>query len=361
MSGFFLEYGLFALKTLTFLFLILILLIIIVGIITSKQKEKGGLEIEKINDKLDDLKENMEIELYSKEELKIINKRKKTEEKKLKKEKKQKLQKITEKENTPLETQPRMFVIRFDGDLHASEVDSIREVITSILSVANHLTDEVLVILESSGGLVHNYGLAASQLQRIRDKNIRLTCAVDLVAASGGYMMACVANHIIAAPFAVIGSIGVLAQLPNFNRFLDHMNIDIEHHTAGEYKSTLTMLGKNSEKSREKFCQELEDTHQLFKSFVSKNRPQIEIDKIATGEHWYGSQAINLQLIDEIKTSDDYLLEKSSTTDIFEIRFKFHETIKEKLCSLIHMAISRSFETIWDKLLNHKTIWTKIK
>jgi serine protease SohB len=229
------------------------------------------------------------------------------------------------------------------GDVEASEVHPLREAITAVLTIATP-SDEVLIILESGGGYVHNYGLGASQLQRIRNRNIPLTVSVDLVAASGGYLMAVVANKIVAAPFAILGSIGVLAQLPNFNRLLEKYDVDIEQHTAGEYKTTLTMLGKNTEKDRKKFQEELEDTHILFKQFVSEHRPVLDIQKIATGEHWYGSEALNLHLIDQIITSDDYLLNKSEHADIYEVSYVITETLKDKISHLFEFATKGIFK-----------------
>ena len=233
--------------------------------------------------------------------------------------------------DAPIEPErARLFVIRFDGDMHASETESLADCITAVLSVALP-TDEVLIILDSPGGLVHHYGLAASQLDRIKRRKIPLTVAVDLVAASGGYLMACVADKILAAPFAVIGSIGVFAQVPNFHRLLEKHDIDIEQHTAGEYKTTLTMLGKNTAKGRKKFQEELQDTHNLFKAFVSEHRSQIDINALATGEHWYGSQALSLKLVDEITTSEDYLLNKRNTHDIYEVEYVIQESLSSKL------------------------------
>ena len=226
-------------------------------------------------------------------------------------------------------------MINFKGDIKASEVESLREEITSILTVVK-TSDEVVLILESSGGTVHGYGLAASQLKRIRDREISLTVAVDKIAASGGYMMACVANKIIAAPFAIIGSVGVLAQLPNFHRLMKKYNIDYEQLSAGEYKRTLTLFGENDDKDREKFQEELEDTHELFKEFIKDNREQVDIDKIATGEHWYGKRALDLQLVDELITSDDYLYTAAADADadIYEIAQIRKKPVSEKLFSL---------------------------
>lgn len=224
----------------------------------------------------------------------------------------------------------RIFVLNFNGDIRASEVASLREEITALLTVATE-GDEVIVILESAGGTVHGYGLAASQLRRIRDHSIRLTASVDKVAASGGYMMACVADRIIAAPFAVIGSIGVLAQMPNFNRFLKRHDIDFEEIAAGKYKRTLSLFGENTEEDRAKLRAELEETHELFKVFVRENRPAVDINRIATGEHWYGRKALELGLVDELRTSDDYLSAAAQNADIYEVAFVRKKTLWERL------------------------------
>jgi len=224
----------------------------------------------------------------------------------------------------------RIFVLDFDGDMRASEVTSLREEITALLAIADK-KDEVFVTLESGGGMVHSYGLAASQLKRIADKEIKLTIAVDKVAASGGYMMVCVADHIMAAPFAIIGSIGVLAQIPNFNRFLKKHDIDYEQLTAGKYKRTLTMFGENTDSDREKMKEELEETHVLLKEFIKDNRGQVDIENIATGEHWYGKKALELGLIDEIRTSDDYLSESTKDANIYKIHYVRKKSFVEKI------------------------------
>ncbi len=211
-----------------------------------------------------------------------------------------------------------LFVVNFHGDIRASAVTSLREEITAILMVATP-DDEVLVRLESGGGVVHGYGLAASQLLRVKERQIPLTVAVDKVAASGGYMMACVADRIIAAPFAILGSIGVVSQLPNFHRWLKERNIDFEQLTAGEYKRTLTLFAENTDQDRAKAREEVEDAHALFKSFIKTHRSQVDVDKVATGEHWFGARALNLSLVDEVRTSDDYLLASSLDRNLYEV------------------------------------------
>jgi serine protease SohB len=228
----------------------------------------------------------------------------------------------------------RVYVLNFKGDVHASEASSLRECITAILAVAKS-SDEIVVLLESTGGTVHDYGFAASQLQRVRNKGIKLTVAVDKVAASGGYMMACVADYIIAAPFAIIGSIGVIGQMPNFNRLLKKMDIDFEQMTAGNFKRTLTLFGENTEKGRLKAQEEIEETHQLFKEFVLENRPEMDVETIATGEHWYGKRALALNLVDELCTSDDYLCAAAEQADLFMVSYIRRKVFLEKLFSSV--------------------------
>ena len=205
----------------------------------------------------------------------------------------------------------------------------MQDEVTALLSVAS-TDDEIVVAVTSPGGVVHGYGLAASQLQRIRDRNIPLTVAVDKIAASGGYMMACVANRIIAAPFAIVGSIGVVAQMPNFHRFLKKHDVDFEEITAGQYKRTLTMFGENTDADRQKFREELEDAHELFKDFVVAHRPQVDLATIATGEYWYGKRALANHLVDELCTVDDYLFRQSEDADIFAIRYERKKSMVEK-------------------------------
>lgn len=225
----------------------------------------------------------------------------------------------------------KIFVLDFKGDIQASAVENIREEITLILATAKAGRDRVVVRLESPGGMVHGYGLAAAQLVRLRDAGFHLTICVDKVAASGGYMMACIANEIITAPFAIVGSIGVVAQVPNFNRLLKEHNVDFELYTAGQYKRTVTMFGENTPEGKAKFEEELQQTHVLFKHFVEKYRPQLNVDKVATGEHWYGEDALNLNLVDKLQTSDEYLLALLAQHDVYVINTRRKATLGEKL------------------------------
>lgn len=311
------QYGLFLLKTLT---LVVAILAVIGGIFSLARRNRasgtadGQIEIRHLNEELDELKQALQQELLSKDELKASHKADK--------------QRAKQQENTP---RPRTFVLSFDGDVAASAVESLREEITAILQVARPESDEVLLRLESPGGMVHAYGLAASQLQRLRGAGLKLTVAIDKVAASGGYLMACVADLVLAAPFAVVGSIGVIAQLPNFNKLLTKHDIDYEQFTAGQYKRTVTVLGRNTDEGRQKFQQELDETHQLFKSFVQQYRPQLDLEQIATGEHWYGQQALELKLIDRLQTSDDHLLAQAAERELYLLSFSQPKSLMQRL------------------------------
>lgn len=289
----------------------------------KRKSQPGSLSVTKLNESYDAMKAELDHQLLDKKVLKNLEKEKK---------KKEKLEKKAQKKapKTDEVDKKRLYVLDFDGDIKASAVETMREEITAILSVAKS-QDEVVVRLESGGGVVHGYGLAASQLQRIREANIPLTICVDKVAASGGYMMACVADKIIAAPFAILGSIGVVAQIPNVHRLLDKSLIDVELHTAGRYKRTLTMLGENTEEGREKFKQDLEDTHGLFKRFVSSQRPQLDIEDIATGDTWYGSEALENKLVDVVMTSDAYLVSHYANADVIQVVYKQPKGMAERL------------------------------
>lgn len=216
---------------------------------------------------------------------------------------------------------PTVYVLDFDGDLLATNVVSLREEVTAISQVAT-ADDEVVVRLESPGGAVPHYGLAAAQLARLKDKKLKLTVCIDRIAASGGYMMACVADHIVAAPFAMIGSIGVVAQIPNVRKLLEKHDVHVEEMTAGEFKRTITMFGEVTEKGRAKLKEQLEETHHLFKGFVKTHRPSLDVEQVATGEYWLASRAAELGLVDELSTSDDYLMAKAKDANVYQVRFK---------------------------------------
>ncbi len=254
-----------------------------------------------------------------------------------------------EPESVPVVTSAkgaRLFVIDFKGGLEAKEVASLREEVTAILAIARD-EDEVLVRLESGGGVVHGYGLGASQLARIRTRGLTLTVAIDKVAASGGYMMACVAQQIVAAPFAVVGSIGVVAQLPNFHRLLKKHDIDFEQHTAGEFKRTLTLFGENDDKARKKFQLELESVHQQFKQFIAEHRPALDMGRVATGEHWLAHEAKALGLVDVLQTSDDYLLSRYPEQQVVKLTYQLHKPMAERLAHLTSQAIEGTFWRLW--------------
>ena len=316
-ADFLTEYGLFLAKFGTVVIVAsVIIFVVIMLMMRARAGADGHLEIKNLNQKFEHMQLMLQSAILPKHAFK-----------KSVKELKSKHKKAEKSDDTG---KRRIFVINFRGDIRADEVNSLREEISAILTTVSE-DDEVIVVLESGGGTVHGYGLAASQLKRIKEKNISLTVAVDKVAASGGYMMACVADKIIAAPFAIIGSIGVLAQIPNFNKLLKKHDIDFEQIAAGKYKRTLSLFGENTEEDREKLREELEETHKLFKEFIKENRQQVDIEEISTGEHWHGKKALELGLVDTIQTSDDYLSEAIKSADIYEIAFLRKKPFLEKL------------------------------
>lgn len=303
---------------------------------SSGKTNRGRLEIHSLTQEYQAIKEQMEQTVLRKDELKSVRKQNKA-----------------QQEKQARDPRNKVFVLDFEGDIKASAVRDLRHSITALLGVASS-SDEVVVRLESAGGMVHAYGLAASQLLRIREAGIPLTVCVDKVAASGGYMMACLANRLLAAPFAVLGSIGVVAQLPNLHRLLKKHDIDYELLTAGEYKRTLTIFGENTAKGREKFQEDLELTHQLFKDFVSTYRPQLLMNEVATGEIWLGTAALNKQLVDDLMTSDAYLLQRIQSSDVFHITYVEKKNLSQRLGILAASVLEQGLIRLWTRLNEHR-------
>lgn len=329
------EYGMFLAKAVTIVVAIVAVIIVVLASTVKHKSDKGELRITNLSEELEELKHGLKEELLSKKEFKAYEKQLKLDEK------------AKEKAEGDV-GKGKVFVIDFKGSIDAAEVASLREEISAILAIAEK-GDEVVVNVESGGGMVHGYGLASSQLDRLRQADIPLTVCVDKVAASGGYMMACVANKIYAAPFAIVGSIGVVAQLPNFNRLLKKHEIDYEQHTAGDFKRTLTVFGENTDEGRQKFQEELEETHVLFKAFVSKYRPELNLEKVATGEHWYGQQAIELGLVDEILTSDDVVMSLAKDRKVYKLRYQVKKKLADKLAHGASLSVNAIFNRLIEK------------
>jgi serine protease SohB len=333
------DYASFLAKTVT---LVVAIVVILVTIATlrgkGRRRSAGQLQVTKLNDFYKALRERLEQSLLDKDRLKALRKE---QTKALKKDKKQ------------AEPKSRVYVLDFDGDIKASATESLRHEITALLTLATE-KDEVVLRLESGGGMVHSYGLASSQLARIRQAGIPLTICIDKVAASGGYMMACIGDKIISAPFAILGSIGVVAQLPNVNRLLKKHDIDFEVLTAGEYKRTLTVFGENTEKGREKFQQDLDITHALFKNFVANYRPQLAIDEVATGEIWLGVAALDKQLVDELKTSDEYIGERAKTAEVFHLHYVQRKSLQERMGMAASGSVDRLLVSWWSRLTQQR-------
>ncbi len=352
MAEFFLNWGLFAAKTLTILLTVGVIIGILVAVFSRNHDASSDrLVVTQINRRIEHEKEVLSHALLDSETFEAVEKKKRSAEKAERKQRKKSLKAEIKSASVEKISEPqkrRVYVLDFDGDLQASAVSKLRRELTSVLAAAS-TQDEIVVRLESGGGVVHGYGLAASQLARVKAKSVKLTVCVDKVAASGGYMMACVADHIVAAPFAVLGSIGVVAQLPNFHRLLKKHDVDFEMITAGAYKRTLTVFGENTESGREKFREDIEDTHAQFKEFVSEQRPGLDIEKVATGEIWLGRRALDVRLVDELKTSDEYIVEACENADVYEVRFEEKKKFQDKLMASFETSLERVVGRLWQR------------
>ena len=364
MLDFLYEYGLFLAKVVTFCVAAIVVIgfLVMAGQNRRQLSKAGHIEVRNLNEEFEDMTDTLDHAMMDKFQFKQLRKSQekadklqtkqdKADAKKQAKQIKAEGSAVTSEEEVPA-AKKRTFVLDFDGDVKASAVEFLRHEISAIISVAK-VTDEIIVRLDSSGGMVHTYGLAASQLGRINTANIPLTICVDQIAASGGYMMACMANHITAAPFALVGSIGVVAEVPNVHRLLKKHSIDVEVLTAGEHKRSLTIMGENTRKGRDKFVEDLQQTHGLFKSWVKQQRPQLDLDKVANGDVWYGQQAIEMGLVDAVGTSDEVLQEAVKESDVLLIEYVAKKTIGEKFGIAAATSLSLFTNRILSKAQRH--------
>lgn len=334
------EYAMFLAKAATALIALVVLLVVVVSLKDRHRRHDGALTVSKVNDQINRMTERVAQAVLDKKAFKARQKARKQDDK------------VRDRQTNE---RSRVYVLCFDGDIKASAVEHLRHEISAVLEMARP-TDEVVVKLESGGGMVHAYGLAASQLVRIREAGIPLTVCVDKVAASGGYMMACIADRILAAPFAMLGSIGVVAQLPNFHKVLKKHDVDYEMLTAGEYKRTLTVFGENTEKGREKFQEDLENIHRLFKDFVARYRPTLNVEQVATGEVWFGVEAQAIALADDIQTSDQYITQRVRQADVFEVHYATRKRMQDRLAGGLTAVLDRLL-LIWTSRFHNQKFW----
>ncbi|MEJ2514852.1 MAG: protease SohB [Gammaproteobacteria bacterium] len=325
-----LDYGLFLAKTATVVVAIAVVLGLVVSV-SRKNREPEGLQAKNLGKQLRGAANSLRQAMMPRKQWRSFARAQKKQ--------------LKDREHVQ---RPTLFVLDFKGDLRASASASLRREISAVLEVARP-DDEVLVRLENYGGLVHEHGLAASQLARLRDRGIRLTAAVDKVAASGGYLMACVADRIIAAPFAIVGSIGVLAQVPNFRKLLEDRGVHVEQVKAGRYKRTVSMFGEVTDEDRDKLRQELEDVHALFQDMVARYRPRLDMGKVATGEYWHGTRALELGLVDDLCTSDEYLLRASERFDAYAVKWAGRKKITEKISAAMETGAARATEAALER------------
>lgn len=352
MADFFFNWGLFAAKTLTLLLVAGVLVALLFALLSRDPNvSPERLVVTRLNKRIEDERDVLNSALLDRESQEVADKKRRAQEKAERKARKKALKAESKKAAVlppppPEAVKRRVYVLDFDGDIQASGVSKLARELTVVLSSATP-ADEIVLRLESGGGVVHGYGLAAAQLTRVKEKSIPLTVCVDKVAASGGYMMACVADRIVASPFAVLGSIGVVAQLPNFHRLLKKHDVDFELITAGEHKRTLTMLGENTESGRKKFKEDIEDTHVIFKEFVASQRPQLNVEQVATGEIWFGTRALDVKLVDVLKTSDDYVVDACQSADVFEVRFEEKKSLQDRVLGSLESSAERVLGRLW--------------
>jgi len=327
---FWLDIAAFLVKALIIVAAIGGLALLIARLARSAEPKDQEIKVRSLDERYDDMRDAMDATLLDKRERKALAKAHKKE------------VKATAKARRGQEPGKRIYVLAFKGDMRASAVKRLGAEIDAVLIAARPETDEAVIRIESPGGTVTGYGLAAAEILRLRERKIKVTASVDQVAASGGYMMACAADRIVAAPFAVVGSIGVVAPVPNLHRLLQKNQIDFEEMTAGEFKRTVSVLGEITPAGREHFRGKLDATHDAFKAHVAQCRPNVDIAQVANGDYWLAREALPLGLVDEIMTGDDLLFRARDGARLYEVTTEARKTLLERLSGAFAMLTERA-------------------
>jgi serine protease SohB len=314
------------------------LAILIARLARSSEPKDREIKVTSLDEHYDDMRDAIDDALLDRKERKALAKSRKKE------------AKAAAKDRRIQEPGKRIYVLSFKGDMRASAVKRFGSEIDAVLIAARPTSDEAVIRIESPGGTVTGYGLAAAEILRLRDHNIKVTASVDQVAASGGYMMACAANRIIAAPFAVVGSIGVVAPVPNLHRLLQKNDIDFEEMTAGEFKRSVSLLGEITPAGREHFRDKLDTTHRAFKDHVAQCRPGVDIARVANGDYWLAREAMSLGLVDEIMTGDELLFRARDTARLYEVSTEARKTLLQQVVSGIGGAAEKAFDSLGSRL-----------
>ncbi len=335
--AFWLDIAAFVVKALIIVAAIGGLAFFIARLARSSEPKDEEIKVRSLNERYDGMRDAFNAELLDKKQRKALAKARKREAK-------------AAKARRDQEPGKRIYVLAFKGDMRASAVKRLGSEIDAVLTVARAGTDEVVLRLQSPGGTVTGYGLAAAEILRLREHKIRVTASVDQVAASGGYMMAVAADRIVAAPFAVVGSIGVVAPVPNLHRLLQKNEIDFEEMTAGEFKRTVSVLGEITPAGRDHFRGKLDATHEAFKAHVHECRPNVDMAKVANGDHWLAREALGLGLVDELSTGDELLFRARDSARLYEVATEARKTLLQQLLGGFGVAARRVADVIAARL-----------
>jgi serine protease SohB len=314
------------------------LAVLIARLARSAEPKDQEIKVRSLDEHYDDMRDAMNGALLDKKERKALAKTSKKE------------AKAAAKARRGQEPGKRIYVLAFKGDMRASAVKRLGSEIDAVLIAARPGTDEAVIRIESPGGTVTGYGLAAAEILRLRERKIKVIASVDQVAASGGYMMACAADRIVAAPFAVVGSIGVVAPVPNLHRLLQKNQIDFEEMTAGEFKRTVSVLGEITPAGREHFRGKLDATHEAFKAHVAQCRPSVDIARVANGDYWLAREALPLGLVDEIMTGDELLFQARDGARLYEVTTQARKNLLQQVLSGLGAAAQKATDAMAARL-----------
>ncbi|WP_343192796.1 S49 family peptidase [Buchnera aphidicola (Taiwanaphis decaspermi)] len=221
-----------------------------------------------------------------------------------------------------------LYILDYNDKIKKNKIKKLREEISSIILVAKK-NDEVLLRLENTSDIVYEYGLVIAQLQRLRKKGIKLIISIDKIVSNGGYIIACVADHISASPFSIIGPINIVVNIPNIDKYTQTSNLNNQLNDCNTF-TKLTLIKNNTKIYVNKIFNKLDIKKYIRNSFIKDMRPSLNLNKIFNQNYWIGENAINEKLIDSINTSDDILFSKKDTHNLLKIKYVYKSNIVEK-------------------------------
>jgi protease-4 len=180
-------------------------------------------------------------------------------------------------------------------------IRSDQDRVEALERLADSTAPAVIVHINSPGGTTAGSEQLYDALTRLKAKK-PLVVVVEGLAASGGYITAIAADHIIAQQTSLVGSIGVLFQFPNFTDLLKTVGVKVEEVKSSPLKAAPNGFEPTSPEARAALDALVKDSYAWFRGLVKERRGMDDelLDKVADGRVFTGHQAVDLKLIDQL-------------------------------------------------------------